>query len=127
MTLRFRLNLLITLLFIVVFFSAGVYIVSNARAAVREEIGSSAHFALQLVELVLAGAGSDADTQREIQRDIIGKFSRLESTRHRLGLLGMRERVAAQNGDFTLESAPGAGVRIRIRLPLEPGRPEDHA
>jgi two-component system sensor histidine kinase UhpB len=80
MTLRFRLNLLITLLFVVVFLGAGVYVVNNARKAVREEIQASAHFALQLVELVLAGAG--ADSQREFQRDIIGRFSRLESTRH---------------------------------------------
>ena len=80
MTLRFRLNLLITLLFVVVFFSAGIYVVNNARKAVREEIQSSAHFALQLVELVLAGAA--ADSHREFQRDIIGRFSQLESTRH---------------------------------------------
>lgn len=80
MTLRFRLNLLITGLFVVVFFGAGVYVVNNARTAVSDEIRSSAGFALQLIELVLASA--DASAQRELQAEIIGRFSRLESTRH---------------------------------------------
>lgn len=34
-----------------------------------------------------------------------------------LGLVGMRERTLAHDGSFTLETAPGAGVRISIRLP----------
>jgi two-component system sensor histidine kinase UhpB len=36
-----------------------------------------------------------------------------------LGLLGMRERTEALNGQFELRSAPGAGVRIRIILPVD--------
>lgn len=36
------------------------------------------------------------------------------------GLLGMKERVRALNGRFELESAPGKGTRICIRLPLHP-------
>lgn len=35
-----------------------------------------------------------------------------------LGLLGMRERAIAAGGEFALHSAPGAGVRIEVRLPL---------
>lgn len=34
-----------------------------------------------------------------------------------LGLLGMRERVAALGGEFALVTAPGRGTRIRITLP----------
>ncbi|MBZ0088770.1 MAG: hypothetical protein K8H90_00165, partial [Thermoanaerobaculia bacterium] len=34
------------------------------------------------------------------------------------GLLTMRRRAEAQGGDFDLESSPGAGTRVRLRLPL---------
>lgn len=37
-----------------------------------------------------------------------------------LGLLGMRERTIAAGGEFTLNSTPGHGVHINIRLPLKP-------
>ena len=36
-----------------------------------------------------------------------------------LGLLGMRERVESVGGSFEIESAPGAGTRVKIVLPLE--------
>ena len=34
-----------------------------------------------------------------------------------IGLLGMRERVEELNGEFALQSAPGAGTTIRVTLP----------
>lgn len=41
--------------------------------------------------------------------------------RRRLGLLGIQERVRLVKGDFTLESEPGKGTRIRVNLPLKIG------
>lgn len=38
----------------------------------------------------------------------------------RLGILGMRERVELLGGEFELETAPGRGTRIHVRLPLPP-------
>lgn len=35
-----------------------------------------------------------------------------------LGLLGIRERVAAASGSLTIDSVPGGGTRIAIRIPL---------
>ncbi|MGE0394784.1 MAG: sensor histidine kinase [Vicinamibacterales bacterium] len=35
-----------------------------------------------------------------------------------LGLLGIRERVAHLGGDVSLDSAPGRGTRLEVRLPL---------
>lgn len=35
------------------------------------------------------------------------------------GLAGMRERVAALGGQLTIDSAPGAGTRLRLLLPLD--------
>jgi signal transduction histidine kinase len=36
-----------------------------------------------------------------------------------LGLLGMKERVNLIGGSFVIESAPGEGTTIRVRIPLE--------
>ncbi len=41
-----------------------------------------------------------------------------------LGLLGMRERLSLLGGTCVVESQPGAGTRIVIRLPLARGMPE---
>ena len=35
-----------------------------------------------------------------------------------LGILGMRERALSNDADFDLDSRPGAGTRITVRLPL---------
>ena len=41
------------------------------------------------------------------------------------GLLTLRERVAALNGRLDLESAPGEGTVVAIRLPLRTGPGEE--
>jgi signal transduction histidine kinase len=38
------------------------------------------------------------------------------------GLTGMRERVAAFNGELQVGPRPGGGFRVAARLPLAPGR-----
>ena len=35
------------------------------------------------------------------------------------GITGMQERVARLQGEFSMESLPGAGTRVRFRIPLE--------
>jgi len=40
-----------------------------------------------------------------------------ERVRHGLGLVGMRERVNAMRGELAVDSAPGRGTRIRVRVP----------
>jgi signal transduction histidine kinase len=37
-----------------------------------------------------------------------------------MGLLGLRERVLSASGTFELETGPGRGVRIKVRLPIRP-------
>jgi signal transduction histidine kinase len=37
----------------------------------------------------------------------------------RLGLLGMQERVILANGTIEIESTPGAGTTVFVRIPLE--------
>ena len=44
-----------------------------------------------------------------------------------LGLLGMRERAAGVGGSLVIDSSPGHGTRIHLRIPLaqaeDPGSP----
>lgn len=52
------------------------------------------------------GPGIDPGRRREAARD--GHF----------GLIGMDERAARTGGSLTIESAPGSGTTVRIRVPL---------
>ena len=52
-----------------------------------------------------------------------GRSFRVESVidanrNHRLGLLGMRERLEMVGGSFGIESAPGRGTTVRAEIPL---------
>jgi signal transduction histidine kinase len=42
-------------------------------------------------------------------------------TQHRLGLIGIRERVTRLGGSLLLESAAGKGTRLTVELPVRPG------
>ncbi len=50
----------------------------------------------------------------------IGRVARAKG-RRRSGLLGIQERVRLVNGDFSLESEPGKGTVVRVRVPLKTG------
>jgi signal transduction histidine kinase len=42
-----------------------------------------------------------------------------------LGLVGMQERALLINGDFRIDSAPGAGTTVTLRIPTPLGGPEN--
>jgi len=44
-----------------------------------------------------------------------------------LGLLGMRERSANAGGSLNIDSSPGQGTRIALRIPLAPAKQEVNA
>lgn len=46
-----------------------------------------------------------------------------ERSQH-IGLRGMRDRAAMVGGEVTVDSEPGAGTRVRVRVPLEGGAPD---
>src|SRR5439155_8249699 len=43
---------------------------------------------------------------------------RAASAEHKLGLFGMQERVALVRGTFQIESNPGLGTTVFVRVPL---------
>jgi signal transduction histidine kinase len=50
-----------------------------------------------------------------------GKPAEPGATTSGLGLVGMRERTHAQRGELRIESVPGQGTRVRVRMPGEAG------
>ena len=44
--------------------------------------------------------------------------SRASTTQGKLGLLGMQERATLAGGSVEIESNPGAGTTVFVRLPL---------
>jgi signal transduction histidine kinase len=94
-------------------FSNGVRLVKEAVSNAIRHSGAAevrvrfcfADSGLQ-IEVTDHGAGFDPETCRGSES---GHF----------GISGMRERVARLGGHFSLESTPGAGTRLRIRIPME--------
>ena len=43
-----------------------------------------------------------------------------------LGLIGMKERAAVAGGDLQIDSGPGEGTRIRLRIPKNPSEELEH-
>ena len=80
MSLRIRLNLLITLLFISLFICSSFYIITNARIAVQHEVESTANLALQLIQVAFTSASLESDEQKQLQ--VLRKLSELDLTRH---------------------------------------------
>lgn len=78
MSLRVRLNLLITLMFLLVLFAGAMLVIHHARRAVEEETRSTANLTLNLLEVALSSK-SPASNPLEA---IFGHLARFEETRH---------------------------------------------
>lgn len=80
MSLRIRLTLLITLLFVLIFMGASYFIITNARNAIFNEVQATATLTLQLIKIALTSTASSE--QSELQDEVLEAISRLEDTRH---------------------------------------------
>ncbi len=80
MSLRFRLSLLITLVFLMILVGSGFFIIENARRAIDDEVRSSANLTLQLIEIAFEGA--EGDRQEGIKTSFLRRINDLESSRH---------------------------------------------
>ena len=61
------------------------------------------------LEISIRDEGCGFDLDDALARSVRGQH---------LGLLGMRERAGAIGGELTIDSRPGAGTEVRIRVPL---------
>ena len=76
--------------------------------------------------VLVACTVSTTDLVIEVEDDGVGfRLDEMRQPRESgqgLGLLGMQERLALVGGTCTVESQPGQGTRVLVRLPLEPNR-----
>jgi signal transduction histidine kinase len=63
---------------------------------------------------------SEGALTAEVEDDGRGFTVNEQGARRGLGLLGMRERASIAGGSLTIDSAPGRGARIRLRIPVSP-------
>lgn len=80
MSLRFRLNLLLTVLFVTILVLGTVLVIGNARRAVLEETESTARLALQLLEA--AYDATDPAGAAALEASLRRQLGELESARH---------------------------------------------
>jgi signal transduction histidine kinase len=69
------------------------------------------------IDISIVQTGSGRQLRVEVQDNGAG-FDPL-ATGGGFGLIGMRERVEAKQGEFSLSSMPGTGTRITVVLPLD--------
>jgi signal transduction histidine kinase len=62
------------------------------------------------------GVGFDPDAAEGTDAD-----QGIRQVRPRLGLSGIQERLALINGSMSIESAPGAGTTLFIKIPANAG------
>jgi signal transduction histidine kinase len=79
------------------------------------------HAGAEHVSVLLAPG--DRDLRLIVEDDGAG-FDPAGVPSERLGLVGMRERVALVGGSLMVESAPGAGTTLRVTVPLGTGSTE---
>jgi two-component system sensor histidine kinase UhpB len=80
MSLRFRLNLLVTSMFVLILVLGAVLVIYNARRAVFQETQSTAQLALQLLDAAYASAGAGGAAM--LHARLAKELRALESARH---------------------------------------------
>jgi two-component system sensor histidine kinase UhpB len=118
-SLRFRLNLLITALFVSILALGTALVIYNARRAVVEESQSAANLALRLLEVAYVSA--DQSTQEELRARLRREMQSFESARHlQVALIeGERELALAESVADAEPAAPDWYVRLVAPAPTE--------
>ncbi len=122
MSLRVRLNLLISAMFVTILVLGTVLVILNARRAVLQETESTARLALQLIEVAYADTGLDGTTARlELLRERLGG---LAGARHLEVLLVADGReVALASPRAATDGAPLWFARLVAPAAMELRRP----
>ena len=124
MSLRFRLNLFITLLFALIFIGGSFYIIETARKSVISEVRSSARFSLQLISIALNR--STENYSIESQTQVLEKIAGLENTRHleieiyrANNPFQTKQQISSSHALTTMPQAPQWFVRLVEPPPME--------
>jgi two-component system sensor histidine kinase UhpB len=114
MSLRARLNLLITLLFILYMLGTGVYVVNNAKFGIYNRVSTSANLAMQLIESTFISG--DISTQAE-QRLLV-QLSGLEITEHlKISILQATDTLMQSPESMPLSVADAPPWFVRLVQP----------
>ena len=133
MSLRIRLNFLITILFISLFVCSSFYIIANARDAVQDEVESTANLALQLIEIAFSSTILKSDKQKQIE--VLKKLSKQDLTRHLHIEIASSDDLIIPHEEYTiikvikapkwfvkLVTPPPTVIRHWLYNPMEPPR-----
>jgi signal transduction histidine kinase len=94
--------------------------IARHAAARNVEIRLNTDNSLATVSIIDDGIGFDLT---ELSVETIKEFDSKDCLVHEntrgLGLLGMQERIELLGGDLEIDSTPGAGTQIHIRIPIE--------
>jgi two-component system sensor histidine kinase UhpB len=69
-------------------------------------------------QCVIALESSDGEVELSVRDDGVG-MSASDATTDTIGIEGMRERALLANGTLAIESRPGEGTQVTLRLPIE--------
>jgi NarL family two-component system sensor histidine kinase YdfH len=97
---------------------------ANALRVVSEGLTNIARHA-QARHAAVALHPVDQALDIEVRDDGMG-FNPAQSSAGHYGLIGLRERARLIGGTLNIESAPGQGTLLRVRLPLDNHRPPGH-
>jgi two-component system sensor histidine kinase UhpB len=91
--------------------------------ATQEALGNAIrHARARAIDVSLGVVGDQAELR--VHDDGIGFCTKGDTARRRgLGLLSLEERAKLLGGSFSLDTSPGKGTHICIRIPLSPHRP----
>ena len=124
MSLRFRLNLFITLLFALILVGGSVYVIHSARVSVVDEMEASSRLTLHLINIALISTGGTDQIDRE--RRVVEQIAKLESTRHlRIMLIRAdgpyrpRHRISTGNTYPVAVAAPEWFIQMVKPPPME--------
>jgi two-component system, NarL family, sensor histidine kinase UhpB len=74
----------------------------------------------QATEVSVSLVRDDAGITLAIEDDGVGFAPSSQRKPNSFGLLGLRERAQLLGGEISIDSAPGKGTRVRLRIPVEP-------
>ena len=94
--------------------------IARHAAARNVEIRLNMNSGLTEVSIIDDGIGFDlTELSIETIKEIDSKDFLLPANTRGLGLLGMQERIELLGGDLEIDSVPGSGTQIHIRVPIE--------